>query len=106
RFDKENAEYELWAFVRVRSDDGCPPRLYWSKPSQRFTLASWFESGPVAPPLIPLPEITRDNVKKLKPNVAFALPPSLFNFLRDNLPDKLMKGEGKPGSATPAIQWI
>jgi hypothetical protein len=106
RFDREGIEYELWAFARVRSDDGCAPRLYWSKPSKRFTLASWFESGPVPPPLIPLPEITRENVKKLKPNVAFALPPSLFNFLRDNLPDKLMQGEARAGSPTPAIQWI
>jgi hypothetical protein len=106
RFDAEGAEYELWAYARVRSEDGCPPKLWWSKPSQRFTVASWFESGPVAPVLIPLPDITRANVKKLKPNVSFAVPPSLFNFLRANAPDKLMEGEGKEGPSAPAIAWI
>lgn len=103
RFDREGVEYEAVAFVRVKHDDGCPPVIHWSSPSERFTLASWFEGGPVAPPLIQLPEIS--NFKKLKPNVAFAVPPSLFNFLRKNDPKELMKGNAKKGDGG-AIAWI
>lgn len=104
RFDDLSAQYEVRAFVRVKSEDGCPPVLVWSTPSEPFTIAPWYENGgrPVA---IQLPDITRENIKDLRPNVALKLPKRLFNFLNENDPKDLLDGKGKEGSNI-GIDWI
>ncbi|XYH97507.1 hypothetical protein ACMHYB_58765 [Sorangium sp. So ce1128] len=106
RFDTAGARYVLTAFVRVKRDDGCPPELFWSEPTEPFTIAPWYENGPVPPHPIQLPPISRESVKALKPNVAFQVPSSLFNFLARNDPKKLLEGKGVEGPASPALEWI
>jgi hypothetical protein len=106
RFDDPDDLYVLIGFIRVKRDDGCPSDLVWSEPSPAFHIAPWHESGPVPPVPIQLPPLTLDSVKKLRPNVAFQVPPSIFNFLAKNDPKKLLEGKAEMGPAAPAIQWI
>lgn len=104
RFGRADARYRMRAFVRVRSDhEGCPPTLVWSVESAPFTIARWFEQGPVKPVPIELPEV--GDVMRLAPNVTFAVPPGLFETLKALKLDKLMDGdvEEKPGSG---LGWI
>jgi hypothetical protein len=53
-----------------------------------------------------MPDITRDSVKSLKPNVAFEMPPGLFNMLANNSPDAFLKGEAKEGGVGLGITWL
>lgn len=105
RFDDPVARYRLTGFVRVKRDDGCPPDLIWSDASPPYLVAPWYESSGAAPVLVRLPPINRQNIKKLKPNVAFAVPRGLFNMLQRNSPDDLIKGKGKDGGDI-GLDWI
>ncbi len=88
------------AFIRVRGDPDCPPRLVWSDYSERFRILPWWEGdGPVTK--VVLPDI--GDLKKIKPNVAFQLPPSIANLLRGDM-SKLKDGEGSTGGLD--IAWI
>jgi hypothetical protein len=105
RFDDPTARYELRAFVRVKRDDGRPPELRWTEPSERFAIVPWFENGVLPPVQIQLPDITSDNVKLLKPNVAFRLPKKLFNFLNALDPKALLDGNAQEGGSF-GLDWI
>jgi hypothetical protein len=97
RFERPGARYVAVPFVRVRGHDGCPPRLVWGPPTEPFEVAPWFEPGGRAGPRIALPDITRESVKKLAPNVHFLLPPSIKAFLDANSPSGLLDGDVKEG---------
>src|SRR5690606_21175635 len=87
RFDDPNARFQIHPFVRVRRDDGCPDELVWaSKPTERYLVAPWFDNSSTAPVLVRLPPLNRQNIKKLRPNVAFVVPKNLFNILNCNSP--------------------
>lgn len=103
RFDDPTARYRLRAFARVKHG-ACPPTLLWSAPSAPYTLAPWFEPGDAAPAAIALPSLA--DFKKLKPNVSFAVPPSLQAFLQGNDAEKVLKGEGGKGGPELSVQWI
>jgi hypothetical protein len=104
RFDELNAQYVLRAFVRLKADGVCPARTEWSAYSEPFVIAPWYEGGGAAPVLVPLPDVTdRTLLKSLKPNVAFALPPSLQNLLSGNAQDLL---QGKGSTSGPTLGWI
>lgn len=105
RYDVKDARYELRAFVRVKRDDGCPPTLHWSEPSEPFAIAAWYDNGPVPPLQIQLPDLIPDQFRGLKPNVAFEVPSKLFNFLNSNSPKKILGGEARKGSGT-SLGWI
>jgi hypothetical protein len=105
RFDDLSARYELQAFVRIKRDDGCPPLLVWSEPSEPFAIAPWYENGGVAPVAVQMPDLTRESVKALRPNVTFKLPKRLFNFLNENDPRDLLDGKGKEGTSI-GLDWI
>ena len=47
-----------------------------------------------------------DALKQLKPNVAFAVPRQLFNFIQANDPKGLLEGKGSNGAAGFAFDWI
>jgi hypothetical protein len=104
RFDIASARYRLRAFMRVKHEAACPPRLVWSAPSAPYALVPWFEPGAAAPAAIPLPSLA--DFKKLKPNVSFSVPPSLQAFMQGNDAGKLVKGEGGKGGPALDVQWI
>lgn len=105
RFDDPAARYRMYGFIRVRRDDGCPPDLVWSEPSQPYLVAPWFDTSSTPPVLVRLPPLNRSNIKKLKPNVSFVVPKNLFNILSCNSPDDLIKGNGKD-CGDGGIDWI
>lgn len=110
RFDKgrNGAEprYVVRAFIRLAPEHaGCPGRLVWSDYSEEFTIAPWFESSGAAVPVIAMPDLMdRDQLKKVRPNVAFALPPRLARLLQGSAEDLMAgKGSGEPGIG---LGWI
>ena len=105
RFDDPTATYVLRAFLRLKPEHaGCPPKLIWSPYSEPFTIAPWYESAGAPPQLIALPDLFDRNVlKKLKPNVAFAMPPKLAALLNKDA-KKLRDGEGDESGWT--VGWI
>jgi hypothetical protein len=104
RFAERGARYVARAFMRVMRDDGCPPQLVWSARTEPFVIAPWYETGPGPIPVVELPEPSLANLRKLRPNVAFQVPPTVAAFLRDNQPKKLLAGDvEQPG---PGIGWL
>jgi hypothetical protein len=104
RFDSDQSFYRARIFLRVKNRPECPAHLYWSDYSDRFRIAPWYE--PAGPPFkIPLPDINRNNVKNLKPNVAFQVPPGLADMLAKNSPKDFLDGKGKEGSGI-GLGWI
>jgi hypothetical protein len=108
RFGALNRQYRVRAFVRVTPLDGCPPEVVWSDYSEPFTIAPWYESGALPPVQIQLPNaLDRDVLKSLKPNVAFVLPESLFNFLQGlNAKDALAGKLPSQGGGGTGLGWI
>lgn len=108
RYDRHDARYELRAFMRVKRDDGCPPALVWSDEVGTFRLARWYEGGPpeAVTPSIELPTVNAAFLSKIRPNVTFKVPRSLFNFLRNNTPGQLIEGEASDDSSGPDFHWI
>jgi|CXWL01.1.fsa_nt_gi hypothetical protein len=106
RFAGEAWRYRVRAFVRVKHDERCPPETVWSAYSEPFTIAPWYDSNGAPPVQITLPDVTdKGFLKKVKPNVAFALPEGLFNLLQG---DAKTLADGKGGNTTPklGIQWL
>ena len=93
RFDDSGAKFELQAFVRVQESSGCSPRTIWSDASEAFEIVPWYESSGQPPVQIELPEINRETLKNLKPNVAFKVPPSVQQFMDKIDMDSLMEGK-------------
>lgn len=108
RYDDPRRQYRARAFVRVREEGSdCPPRLVWSDHSEPFTIAPWFASGGAPPVTVPLPDPTdRAALKALKPNVSFAVPKGLMDFMQANDAKKLIDGDGEKGGPGLALDWI
>ncbi|WP_157270202.1 hypothetical protein [Azohydromonas aeria] len=112
RFDKgrngSEPRYVVRAFVRLKPEhEGCPGRLLWSPYSEAFTIAPWFESAGAPVPVIPLPDLMdRAQLRRVKPTVAFALPPKLAHLLRQDA-KALRDGDGKDGGGSGlGLGWI
>jgi len=101
RYDRRTSVYVARAFIRVKRDDGCPPKLVWSAESAPFTIAAWHEKGKRPPVHIDLPGLS--DLKNLTPNVTFKVPGNLFNMLNQD-PVSMLKGEGGPGA--DGIAWL
>nr|PZN17972.1 MAG: hypothetical protein DIU78_23595 [Pseudomonadota bacterium] len=109
RFDDPEARYRIHGFIRVRRDDGCAPELVWAEPSAPYSILPWYENGLGPPTLVRLPPLDRNNIRKLKPNVAFVVPKNLFCLLNRNPVKELMEGNGKactPQMLQGGIDWI
>lgn len=106
RFDGLQRRYVLRAFIRVQREGDCPPELVWSDHSEPFTIAPWYETGDAPPVQVALPDLNRDALKRLKPNVVFAVPESLQNILAQNDPKKLAAGTGTQGSGSFGLDWL
>ncbi len=104
RFDLPDARYEVRAFVRVRRDDGCPPAIMWSTPSQPFRIAPWYESGRLPPVQVSLPAVTRDNARNFLPNVAFQVPSNIFDLLSRNKAKDFLEEKAQEGRF--GLDWI
>lgn len=100
-------QFVVRAFVRLKPEHpGCATRLVWSAPSAPFTIAPWFESSGAAVPVIPMPDLfDKAQLAKVRPSVAFALPPKLAALLRDNKAEDLMEGKGDEGDGL-GLGWI
>ena len=102
RFAEDDTLYRIHAFIRTRHSEVCPPVLDWSAPSEPFTIVPWWESGLIVH-TVSLPDI--GDFSKIKPNVAFTLPPKLANLLNQSSAKKLLEGNASV-SESPAITWI
>lgn len=90
RFEGAANRYHVRAFARIAREDDCPPTTVWSTPSPVFTIKPWHESGDALPITVELPAPTLANLEKLKPDIAFKVPPELQQFMdRLNLSDLL-----------------
>jgi hypothetical protein len=94
------------AFIRVKPEHaGCSARLVWSQYSAPFTIAPWFESSGAPVPVIPMPDLMdRAQLQRIKPSVAFALPPRLAKLLRSDAKE-LRDGKGDGGDGL-GLGWI
>lgn len=100
KFADDNDRYIVRGFVRVAGHDECPDRLVWSTESEPFRIAPWWDGeGPGT--TVALPDL--GNLKKVKPSVAFAMPPAIANLLKGNMKD-LAEGEGSTDG--PEVAWI
>ena len=103
RFDEPGAQYVLRAFVRLKGEGSCPAHTEWSAYTEPFVIAPWYEGAGAPPVQIALPDVNRDLLRTLKPNVAFVVPPSLQNLLSGN-PKDMLEGKGSTGTLT--LGWI
>lgn len=103
--DAGDALYAVRAFVRVKGEAGCPPRLVWSAMSPLYRIAPWYASTGAPQARIALPPVDAASLRAMKPNVAFELPPSLHKLLVLNSPKALLGGTAKPGSDI-GIGWL
>lgn len=101
RFDEPNAQYAIRAFVREKPSGACPGRIHWSDYSEPFVIAPWYEGSGAPPTQVTLPEV--GDLKAIKPNVAFVVPPSLQGLMSGN-PKDMLEGKGTPGSG--GLAWI
>jgi len=105
RFDEPNAQYVIRAFVRLKADGACPPRTEWTAYSEPFVIAPWYEGDGAPPVQVALPDVTdRAQLRALKPNVAFVVPPPLQNLLSGN-PKDMLEGKGSTGGDL-TLGWI
>lgn len=98
RFDDTDGLYELRAFLRVRGANGCPCRTLWSLSSEPFQIVPWYESSGQPPVQVSLPTLDRQALSRLKPNVAFRVPPSLRKTLEKLDMKNLLEGSHEEGS--------
>lgn len=106
RFDELDREYSLRAFIRVKTDDGCPPRIWWSRNSPPFTIRRWYENSPVPPVQVALPDLIGEDFSQLSPNVTFAVPAGLFSAIDGMTLQDLLEGKKPSGGGSPALDWI
>jgi hypothetical protein len=100
QFDDPADLFTIRPFVRVRGHDGCPDRLVWGPYSEPFRVCAWWDGdGPGTK--ISLPDFSQ--LKKVKPNVAFEMPPSLANLLRGSSKDLM---EGKGSTSGLELGWL
>lgn len=108
RFEDNNRFYQVRAFIRLHGEAPCPPHIIWSDDySPAFQIAPWYANGDAPPVKVALPDIMDfQTLKNLKPNVAFSVPPKLFNFLNKQDPKSIFKDGPKDDESDISIAWI
>lgn len=105
RYDEQDAQYVLRAFVRLKPEGPCPARTVWSAYSPRFVIAPWYEGSGAPPTQVAMPDPTdKATLKKLKPNVAFTVPAAMQHLLSGD-PLDMLEGK-KPAGQGLDIGWI
>jgi hypothetical protein len=106
RYQDPSQLYILQAFVRVKNHNpACPQEIYWSKPTDIFRIAAWYDSSqrPSAP--IPLPDPTlRSFLAGARPNASFSVPSGLMNAMQGTSIAGLSSGSGGGGGLN--LNWI
>ena len=75
--------------------------------SEPFTIAPWYAPSEAPPAIVPLPDaMDRNALKAMKPNVAFAVPRKLADFMNGNDAKDLVSGDGNAGSSGIELDWI
>lgn len=97
RFEQTDSVYVMRAFIRVQDSPTCPVRTLWTEPTEPFEIVPWYESSGQPPIKVELPAIDRNLLSKLKPNVAFKVPPSVQKFM-----DNINLGDLTDGNKIPA----
>lgn len=106
RLSEPGTPLAVRCFVRLKSPAGCPPTLAWSAYSDLFTVTPWWETGTAKPRVIDMPDpFDRGVLRKLKPNIGFAMPGRLGNLMSPSNIDKLKNGD-KPSEGGFDIDWI
>jgi hypothetical protein len=101
KFEALSDQYAVRGFIRVRGPAGCPDRLVWSAYSERFRILPWWDGdGPAT--RISLPDMSQ--LKKVKPSVAFDMPPAIANLLKGDM-KALADGEGEKPSEL-GVGWL
>lgn len=90
KFEIASDRFAVRGFVRVAGHDGCAEKLVWSAPSEPFRVLPWWDGdGPGIK--IALPDMSQ--IGRIRPNVAFEMPPALANLLGGDM-KKLSDGDG------------
>jgi hypothetical protein len=105
RFEEGTRLYRARAFLRLRDDGACRHAPVWTDYTDPFSIAPWYEGSGRPPVRIELPDLDSNLLKKLKPNVAIAMSPKLFNLLNNFKMKGVLDGK-KPSSQGTTIQWI
>uniref|UniRef100_A0A832A8H8 Uncharacterized protein n=1 Tax=Desulfacinum infernum TaxID=35837 RepID=A0A832A8H8_9BACT len=100
RFDGIGDTYVVCVFVRLKGENGCPCRTVWSAPSEVFEIVPWYESSGHPPVSVTLPALDKKALSRLKPNVAFTVPPSLRKTLEKLDMNKLLDGSHEEGTGS------
>ena len=100
KFDRDQDLYAVRGYVRIKGHGDCPETLHWGDYSEDFRILPWWDGdGPAA--TIKLPDMSQ--LRKVKPNVQFQLPPALAGLLSGDM-KALAKGED-PGKGLE-IGWL
>ncbi len=100
KFDGDAERYVVRPFIRVKSHDGCPVKLVWADASEPFRILPWWDGdGPAS--VIALPDPS--DFKKMKPNVAFKVPPSMAGLMGGDPKKTLADG---PSGGGVGVFWL
>lgn len=101
QYDDDSAQYVIACFIRVKGENGCPPKTVWTAPSEPFTIAPWYASSGCPPIQVALPPIDPDKpelMAGLAPGVAFKVPEKLQQIMEKMDIDSLMDGKKEKGT--------
>jgi hypothetical protein len=106
RYQDSTRLYQLYVFFRIKGHTpDCPPQLYWTKPSDPFRIAAWYDSSQRTSAPIPLPDPSlRSFLAGAKPNVSFMVPKGLMNAMQASNLSNLSDGSATPGGLN--LNWI
>lgn len=94
-------------FLRLKAPEGCPPQLAWSAPSELFSVAPWWESGPAKPRVVDMPDpFDRGLLRRLKPSIGFAMPGRLGQLMSPANLQKIKDGDKPAEGDGLGIDWI
>jgi hypothetical protein len=100
KFDRDQDLFAVRGYVRIKGHGDCPETLHWGDYTEPFRILPWWDGdGPAAK--IKLPDMKQ--LRKVKPNVQFELPPALAGLLSGDM-KALAKGED-PGKGLE-IGWL
>ncbi len=104
-FDDAQALYAVRPLVRVQPEQpGCPVSAVWGEVSPPYRIAPWYAGAGRMPVPIPLPPADRESLRAIRPNAAFATPPSLHSLFGLNNAQGLLGGSIAPPRS--GITWV